>query len=124
MEATRDKKGKFLPGVAHNPKGRTPGAKSKFSEAFIEAYAKDWSGDNYWKNVDECPGCREWWPAHSTLHSGLHLPPHQYPAFHHPDAANPYPAGSHAARHWAEERERDTDGAELYRQLKAAIEAN
>jgi hypothetical protein len=78
----------------------------------------DWEG-KYWEH-EQCAGCEEWWAAHDILHSGVSLPPHRFPAFHDPAALNPYPEGSNAAARWDAERERDTDGAELYRQLKAA----
>ena len=60
----------------------------------------DWEGE-YWKHK-ECGACDEWWEAHNVLHRALKLPPWQWPAIRYPDAVNPYPTGSFAAKHWQE----------------------
>jgi hypothetical protein len=76
---------------------------------------RDWSGE-YWKH-EQCAGCEAWWQMHGKLFALLQLHPWQWPAYEHPDAACPYPPGSHAAEHWRP----NADARERYHQLSAAL---
>jgi hypothetical protein len=86
----------------------------------------DWvTPDAYWKDSgDDCPACEEWWDLHERLHNMLDLPICQWPAFEHPDAQCPYPAGCYAAEDWHKRRASIERAAalELYAALKKAAE--
>jgi hypothetical protein len=40
-DETRDEKGRFQPGQSGNPRGRTKGARNKFTDAFLKAMLAD-----------------------------------------------------------------------------------
>ena len=81
----------------------------------------DWNG-KYWARTP-CEGCEEWWRLHSILWGELGPPLWQWPAYSHPNAKCPYPAGSFAETHWHREREQNPEPQELYRDLVAALKA-
>ena len=51
------------------------------------------------------------------LHAALGLPPWRYPAFEYPDAANPYPDASEAAKQWRRKRNERPEAFALYEVL-------
>ena len=44
----------------------------------------------------DCPACVQWSQQHSILHSELGLTPWQWPAYEHPDEAEPLPPADNA----------------------------
>jgi hypothetical protein len=78
---------------------------------------RDWGGE-YWRHVP-CNACDEWWAAHNELYRALGLPPWRWPAVADPEAANPYPDGSTAAKGWSQ----DAEAVDLWRELQAAAGA-
>ena len=72
------------------------------------------------KRMEAAKTSDEWWAAHSILHDELKLKPWEWPAFEVPGADCPYPAGTHAARYWADTRARRPEAFELYRALLEA----
>jgi hypothetical protein len=72
--------------------------------------------------LSECkgPGLTRHGRPHSILHRELRLPPWEWPAYEIPGEPCPYPAGTHAARHWADTRARRPEAFELYRALVEA----
>jgi hypothetical protein len=54
------------------------------------------SEGEYWRH-QQCPACAEWYAQQEILCRELSLPPWRWPAVEHPQAQNPYPAGSPAA---------------------------
>lgn len=98
-----------MPVKRRKPKTRIPQITPAAVEAFrrMQAATSDEDDD-------------EWWAAHSILHDELKLPPWIWPAFETPGARCPYPAGSFAARRWADERARKPEKFELYRALLEA----
>jgi hypothetical protein len=72
------------------------------------------------RRMEAAPDSEAWGVAHHDLHRALRLPPWEWPAIEYPDEGCPYPAGSHAARHWQECRDRRPEAFELYRALVEA----
>jgi len=61
---------------------------------------RDWDGA-YWEH-QECAGCAEAGRLDSELWRELQLKLWQWPAVEDPNAANPYPEGSHAWKQWGD----------------------
>jgi len=74
---------------------------------------RDWDG-RYWEH-EPCPGCEERNLLRRALHQELKLKPWEI-TIRDPDAPNPWPAGSFAAKGWAP----DPDAVERWRALAAA----
>jgi hypothetical protein len=79
---------------------------------------RDWDGE-YWKH-EQCAACDEWFSHHSVLHDAVGAELGEWPCIYHPDARNPYPVNSPAARSWDKDRAERTDAFELYEALSEA----
>ena len=95
-----------MPVKRRKPKTRIP----QITPAAVEAF----------KRMEAAKTSDAWWAAHSILHDELQLPPWEWPAFEIPGEHCPYPAGTHAARQWADTRARRPEAFELYRALLEA----
>lgn len=80
----------------------------------------DWEGE--YSKPRECPACNAWAALRAELHRELKLPP-WVPTYEHPDAENPYPAGSVAAEHWLARRAEHPEAFERYMQLREVAKA-
>ena len=95
------------------PTTRTPINRSRhgrITPAAIEAF----------KRMEAARTCDGWWEAHAVLHAALGCKPWEYPAFEYPDAENPYPDGSHGAKHWQQRRNQRPEAFDLFRTLQEA----
>jgi hypothetical protein len=89
-------------------------ARMQLLESQCTCQPRNW--DRYWE-YELCAACEEWWRQHAVLHHELHTRPWEWPCVQHPNAANPWPAGSTAHAHW----QPDVNAQRCYRQLDAVV---